>query len=261
MKIAIVQFEPILGKPEQTINKLSSLFSSCNNADLIILPELANSGYNFNSKEEAFESSEELENGKFVNFLIEKAKKLNAGIVAGINERESDKLYNSAILVDETGVIGKYRKLHLFLNEPDFFEKGDTRLPIFDFKGYKIGMLICFDWMIPEIWRNMALNNVDLICHPSNLVLPYAQSVIPAYAIINHIFIATANRIGTERGVTFSGQSIVANPFGKIIGQLSKAKEEVLFCDIDLEISKNKNITERNHLFDDRRLDVFCDLK
>ncbi len=261
MKIAIIQFEPLLGKLKQTMSKLSSLLSTCKDADLIILPELANSGYNFNSKEEALEYSEDLKNSEFVNFLIENVKKLNAGIVAGINERDGEKLYNSAILVDETGVIGKYRKLHLFLNEPDFFEKGDTGLPIFDFKGYKIGMLICFDWMIPEIWRQMALNNVDLICHPSNLVLPYAQSVIPAYAIINHIYIATANRIGTERGVTFSGQSIVANPFGIVIGQLSKTKEEVLIVDVNLELSRNKNITERNHLFDDRRLDVFCDLK
>jgi len=261
MKIAIIQFEPLLGKPKQTLSKLNSLLSSCKEADLIILPELANSGYNFNSKEEALKYSDDLKNDEFVNFLIEQAKILNAGIVAGVNERDGDNLYNSAIMVDKSGIIGKYRKLHLFLNEPDFFEKGNMGLPIFEFNGYKIGMLICFDWMIPEIWRHMALNGVDLICHPSNLVLPYAQSVIPSYAIINHIYIATANRVGTERGVTFSGQSILANPFGEIIGQLSKTKEEVLFCDVDLEISKNKNITERNHLFDDRRLDVYCDLK
>jgi len=221
---------------------------------------LANSVYNFNSKEEALEYSEDLENSKFVNFLIQQAQKLNAGIVAGVNERKGDKLYNSSILVDESGIIGKYRKLHLFLNEPDFFEKGNTGLPIFEFRGYKIAMLICFDWMIPEIWRTIALNGVDLICHPSNLVLPYAQSVIPAYAIVNHIYIATANRVGTERGVTFSGQSIIANPQGKIIGQLSPAKEEVLMVDVDLELSRNKNITERNHLFKDRRLDVYKDL-
>ncbi len=260
MKIAIIQFAPLIDNAEATLNKLEQLLNKCNDSELIILPELANSGYNFQTKTEAFDLSENI-SGRFISFLQQFATKLKAGIISGFNEREGDKLYNSAVFVDKSGVIGKYRKLHLFLNEPDFFEKGNLGLPVFEYNGYKIGMLICFDWMIPEIWRKMALNGVDLICHPSNLVLPYAQSVIPAYAIVNHIFIATANRVGTERGVSFSGQSIVANPQGKVIGRLSPEKEEILKIDINLSISKNKEITERNHLFNDRRLDVYNDLK
>ena len=260
MKISIIQFAPVLGNPEATLNKLRALLNKCSENDLIILPELANSGYNFQSKKEAFKLSEDI-SGKFISFLHEFAKEYDTAIISGFNERAGKKLYNTAVFIDKSGIIGKYRKLHLFLNEPDFFEKGDMGLPLFEYKTYKIGMLICFDWMIPEIWRNMALNSADIICHPSNLVLPYAQSVIPAYAIINHIFIATANRVGQERGVNFSGQSIIANPKGEIIGQLSATKEEVLHVEVDLSQSRNKNITERNHLFKDRRLDVYKDLK
>lgn len=260
MKLAIIQFTPLLGLPEATIEILKPLMQKCQGADLILLPELANSGYHFESKQQAWDSSEIAGEGIFSRFLQKVAEEQNCTIISGLNERDGDVLFNSAIMVEKRGLIGKYRKLHLFMNEPKFFEPGNLGLPLFDFMGEKIGILICFDWMFPELWRMMALRGASLILHPSNLVLPYAQQVIPSYSITNRIFIATANRTGTERDITFSGRSIISNPKGEYLCILSPTADEVVIQEIDLTESHNKMITPHNHAFEDRRLDVFPDL-
>ncbi|MDD5570365.1 MAG: hypothetical protein PHD97_04325 [Bacteroidales bacterium] len=260
MKIAVVQFSPVIGNLSLTIKSLDLLIEECKEADLVVLPELANSGYGFASLEEAYEYAENTDNSKFVNFLFEKCRKYNLKIVSGFNEKEGDKLYNSAILVGEKGLLGKYRKLHLFMNEKNIFQPGNTGLPVFEIENIKVGMLICFDWMFPEVWRIMALKGADIICHPANLVLPLAQKALPCHAITNRIFIATANRIGTEREVTFTGNSMIVNTKGDILYLASPDKEECKVADISIEQSRDKNVTPDNNIFSDRRNDCY-DLK
>jgi len=260
IKAGFIQFEPTLGNQEKNIRKISNLLQKAKNADLIVLPELANSGYNFDSKEQAFELAAEIEKGEYIDFLIDQAKNLNLYIVSGFHEKEGSKLYNTSVLIGPKGYIGKYRKIHLFMNEFDFFEKGNLGLPIFDIGICKIGMLVCFDWIFPEIWRILALKRADVICHPSNLVLPYAQQAVPVYGMINRTFNITANRYGTERGVTFSGQSIISDPFGKTLYKASPDNDEVKILEFDLEQSSNKQITERNHAFDDRRTETYGEI-
>ena len=252
VKTGFLQFEPILGKPKKNIARIESLLLQAADADLIVIPELANSGYNFESKEQAIQLAESVDNSPFLNFLSEQAKKLNIYIVSGFHEIEKDLLYNTSVLVGPNGLIGKYRKIHLFMNEFDFFEKGNLGLPVFDIGLCKIGMLICFDWVFPEVWRILALKGADIICHPSNLVLPYAQQAVPVHGLINKTFNITANRYGTERGVTFSGQSIISNPTGETLVKASSDNDEVSIVHINLNKARNKNITERNHVFNDR---------
>jgi len=93
-----------------------------------------------------------------------------------------------------------------------------------------------------------------VICQPSNLVLPgKAQKAIPVHAMINRVFVVLANRTGTERNLTFTGNSLIVGPDGEIIAQASSSEEEVLKADVDISLSKNKMITPKNHAFDDRR--------
>jgi len=185
IKAGFIQFNPILGDPNANTNSISKLLDQTAEADLIVIPELANSGYNFESKEQAISLAEKIDSSPFVEFLIGKSKLLNLFIVSGINEIKNGKLYNSAVLVGPDGLIGKYRKIHLFMNEFDFFEKGNLGLPVFEIDNYKVGILICFDWIFPEVWRILALKGADIICHPSNLVLPYAQQAVPVHGLIN----------------------------------------------------------------------------
>jgi predicted amidohydrolase len=252
IKAGFIQFRPELGNQDSNIRTVKSLLPLAKDADLIVLPELANSGYNFPSREYAFENAEDISNSSFVSFLTDEAKKYNLNIVAGINEREGEKLYNSAVLITPEGLSGKYRKIHLFRNEKDIFEKGNLGLPVFDLGVYKIGILICFDWIFPEVWRILAMKGADVICHPSNLVLPYAQQAVPVHGMINKTFNITANRYGTERDVTFSGKSIISDPFGKTLITAAPDKDEVRIMEMDIEKAREKMITPRNHVFNDR---------
>ncbi len=256
MKIAIIQFAPELGNLSGTINRLKPLLQQAAGTDIVVLPELANSGYNFTSRQMARENAEVVEESEFVRFLIAMCQKYGFTIATGFSERENNNLYNSALLIAASGVIGKYRKLHLFMNEKQFFNSGDLGLPVFKIGNVTVGMLICFDWQFPEVWRKMALQGVDIILHPSNLVLPYAQSVIPSYALVNRIFITTANRIGTEGDLTFTGNSIIVNSKGECLAKATD-KTEVIIADIDINLARNKMITPQNHAFTDRRTDVY----
>ncbi len=256
MKLAIIQFAPIFGDLKSTLASLTNLMEKVKEADLVVLPELANSGYNFNSKEEAFNLAETISDSVFIDFLQAKCKLYDFTIATGFAEKEKDNLYNSSVLLNADGIIGTYRKLHLFMNEKKIFKQGNLGLPVFEIKGVRIGMLVCFDWMFPEVWRKLALKGVDIILHPSNLVLPYAQSVIPSYALVNRIFIATANRIGTEKELCFTGQSIIVSPKGELLAKANKG-EEVLTVDIDPLLARNKMITPLNNAFEDRRTDIY----
>lgn len=259
MRVGFIQFKPSLGNLSGTVQSLDRLIDSASSADLVVLPELCNSGYNFPDFTMAFESSESIGKSTFVEFLISKASRQDLYIVSGFNERDGNVLYNSAILVGPKGYIGKYRKLHLFMHEKDFFEPGNVGLPVFDLGVCRIGMLVCFDWVFPEVWRILALQGADIICHPSNLVLPgLAQRAVPIHALINRTCVITANRIGQERNLTFTGMSTVVDPRGEILLQASQNEEEVGIVQVDVELARDKNITARNHLFDDRRPEQYA---
>ena len=261
MKVGFVQFAPTLGDLQATMQKLDRLMPQCAGAELLVLPELCNSGYNFESPEHAWATSEAVTSSVFLQYLESQCQRHNFHIVSGFNEREGDLLYNSAILVGPQGMMGRYRKLHLFMSEKDFFEPGDVGLPVFDIGQARVGMLVCFDWLFPEAWRALALKGADLICHPSNLVLPgLAQRAVPIHALTNRVYVVTANRIGTEVDLTFTGLSTIAGPRGEILLQASSSEESVGLVDVDVALARDKNITPRNNIFHDRRPKEYSDL-
>lgn len=254
MKVSFIQLAPVLGDMHATIRKIESLIHQCETADIVVLPELCNSGYNFTSYEQAWETSEQVEGSIFLHYLRSKCREFNFHIVSGFNERDNEVLYNSAILIGPQGYMGTYRKLHLFLKEKDYFKPGNLGLPVFDIGLCTIGMLVCFDWIFPEVWRIVALKGAEIICHPSNLVLPgFAQRAVPIHALTNRVYVITANRIGIEGDLSFTGLSTIANPQGDILVQASQTEEEVGIKDIDIGMARDKMITPRNHVLHDRR--------
>lgn len=254
-----MQFAPVLGNLQATIDRIDKLSEHCTGLDLLVLPELCNSGYNFESRAQAWVTSEEIGGGVFIQFLESLCLRLGCHVVSGLNERQGSHLYNSAVLVGPRGYVGRYRKLHLFMNEKDFFEPGDVGLPVFDIGPCRIGMLVCFDWIFPEAWRVLALKGADIICHPSNLVLPgLAQRAVPIHALTNRYYVVTANRIGSEGELTFTGMSTIADPEGQILAQASLGEEEVSRIEIDVSLARTKEITSRNNIMADRRPDQYA---
>ncbi|MCF8365841.1 MAG: hypothetical protein K9H16_08670 [Bacteroidales bacterium] len=257
-KISAIQFSPAFGNLNGTISALKPLLKQASNSNLVVLPELANSGYNFKDFDEAYSFSEVPGKSIFVDFLITQCRQYGFSLVSGFNERCGDLIYNSALLINKNGIAGKYRKIQLFMNEKDYFTAGDKSPDLFEVAGAKIGILICFDWVFAELWNGLASKGADIICHPSNLVLPgKAQKAIPVWAMTNKIFIATANRIGTEGNLTFTGNSIIAAPSGEFLASASPDSTEIISAECDLTLARDKMITPKNHLFKDRRPELF----
>lgn len=259
MQIGFAQIEPALGELDETLKRIDVLAPSFGGADLIVLPELCNSGYNFKNERAARAAADPIDDSPFLRHLASVAERYDLHIVTGLNERDGDRLFNTAVLLGPQGIVGHYRKMHLFWNEPDLFTPGDTGFPVFDLPGgVRIGMLICFDWVFPEAFRALAVQGAEIICHPSNLVIPgKCQSAIPTHALCNGVYVITANRIGTERDLTFTGGSLIAGPRGEVIAEASEDRDEVVIRDVDLELARDKMITPRNHLIDDRRPDQY----
>ena len=120
-----------------------------------------------------------------------------------------------------------------------------------------MGIMICYDWFFPEVTRILSLKGAQIICHPSNLLLPYCQKAMLGAAIQNRIFIITANRVGTERGVKFTGKSQIVSPNMKILASSGRNGEEVKVVDVNPEDADSKKITEYNDLWTDRRTDLY----
>jgi predicted amidohydrolase len=264
MKAGYIQFKPEFCNADENIKKISSL-TRHKDFDLLVLPELSNSGYLFSSTEELKKSSDEIPHGNFCRALAGIAKNKNADIVSGICEKAEDKYYNSSVLVYPSGEIKTYRKVHLFHEEKKWFTPGDN-LNVYEIKSgdngkVKIGMMICFDWIFPEVSRTLALKGAQIICHPSNLVLPYCQTAMFARAVENHVYTITANRTGKEinggKELSFTGQSVIIDPQGNYLHRGPENDEECFVIEIEPSDALNKNITSLNNLFDDRRDELY----
>ena len=258
MKVGFLQTSPVFGKKEENIDTALAKINPLD-ADLVVLPELFSTGYQFTSKEETLALAEIVPDGQTTRVLINLSKEKDLYIVAGLSERENGRCYNSAVLVGPHGFIGCYRKLHLFYNEKKWFEPGNVELNVYDIGLAKIGIMICFDWFFPEVARNLALKGADIICHPANLVLPYCPQAMITRCLENRVFAITANRIGTEKRseerLTFIGTSQIAGTKGEVLYRASSDRDETIVVEIDPKIARDKQVTPVNHLFNDRRLE------
>ncbi len=258
MRVAIVQTSPQFGKIEAN-NKAALMLMKSADADLYVLPELFNTGYNFIDVQEAKELAEPIE-GPTGSAIAEFCHRNSCYVVYGFAEK-SDQIYNSSALVGPDGHIGLYRKVHLYYKETLLFAPGNLGFPVFDLPFGKIGMMVCFDWFYPESARTLALRGAQLIAHPSNLVMPYCPDAMVTRCLENRVFSATANRIGREnRGgvdLSYIGKSEIVSPRGEILKRLPDAEESIAVVEVDLALASSKKLNEFNDLFAGRRPDQY----
>ena len=144
MRVGFIQSKPVFGEIRYNLSKVESLFTS-DSADLIVLPELFNTGYNFLSREEALSLSEPVPEGLTTQTLIRICEKKNISIIAGIAECDGDKVYNSAVIVGPKDYLGQYRKIHLFDTKKNFFDQGNLPLSVFNTDSVHVSVMICFN--------------------------------------------------------------------------------------------------------------------
>lgn len=260
MLIGYFQFPPEFGNIIRNLEKVQDNLSGIE-ADIIVLPELAFSGYYFEDRNELKTLAEDVSNSPTVNTLSRFCKNNNLHIATGFAELEGNKIYNSALLIGPSRLIATYRKLHLFNTEKEYFDPGNIPLTSIKVKGANIGLMICYDWVFPEVARSLAIQGVEIICHPSNLVLSYCQKTMISRCIENGVYAITANRTGTEvrpRGeLTFTGQSQVVNTKGEVIASSDANDNDLVVIEIDPLTAKEKLITKNNHLLNDRRPEYY----
>ena len=260
-KVGVCQFEPKLFDTDYNLTRMEKLLKPVN-ADLIVLPELASSGYLFKNLEELKNMSESPTDGHTAKLFIKLAKEKNTSYIVGFAEKDKEHIYNSSMLVNPDGEIYICRKIHLFCEEKKWFTPGNKGFQIFKAKeGIKVGIMICFDWIFPEAARTLALKGAQIIAHPSNLVLPWCQQAMITRSIENRVFSITANRTGTEKNaekeLTFSGMSQITSPEGEIIKRLNEVEESVYITEINPEEANDKKATEYNDVFTDRRTEFY----
>ncbi len=259
MKVGYIQTSPFFGDKKRNFKEIEKLITELR-ADLIVLPELFATGYTFVSKEEALSLAED-NDGETAQFLIKVAQLTESVIVGGFIEKDGEKVYNSAMIVSEKGVIGTYRKLHLYFKEKFWFTPGDKPLKTYKINGVNIGVMICFDWFFPETARTLALLGADIIAHPANLVLPYCQKTMVSRCLENRVYAVTANRIGQEiRGedsFKFTGGSQITSYDSKILSSAPPDKIYMDFVEIDIKEVRNKKLNKFNDIITDRRREFY----
>lgn len=277
VKVAVIQFDPQVGIENKEKNLTMGLDLAqqavSENANLIVMPELANTGYLFTNRTEAFEHAEEIPNGKTIQAWSKFAQEHSIYLVAGIAEREGNKLFDSSVLIGPNGLIGKYRKAHLWNLEKLWFSPGNTGFPVFETPIGRIGLLICWDIWFPEVPRILAQQGADIICSVNNWVWTppplfdesgkcMASYLTMAASHVNNVYIAASNRVGIDRGEQFLGCSLITGTNGwPIAGIADTQHETILYADIDLVSARGAPIwNKHNDLIRDRRTDIYDEL-
>ena len=259
MKIGFLQLRPQFGRVKDNVKSAKSMLSGLTDAT-VVLPELFNTGYLFRNREEVKDLAESVTTGYTVAEMKKLAKKQSLNLIFGMAESKNRRYFNSSVLITSAGKVHTYQKAHLFDREKLFFQPGTGALKPVQLDGGKVGMMICFDWIYPEVTRVLAIEGAQVICHPSNLVLPFCQEAMRTRSIENRVFTVTANRIGTEkRGVslTFTGKSQIVDPSGEVLVSAGERSESLKVVEIDVEQANDKMVTPNNDLFKDRKVALY----
>ncbi|MDO9404426.1 MAG: nitrilase family protein [Polaromonas sp.] len=277
VRVAVVQFDPQVGVEnlERNAKAVRERLNAAveNKAKLIVLPELATTGYCFSGREEAYAHSEPVPHGPTVQGWVAFAAQHDVYIVGCLVEQDGLQLFDTAVLVGPEGYIGRYRKTHLWNNEKLWFTPGNEGYPVFETKIGRIGLLVCWDIWFPEAPRILAQLGADIICTPTNWVwtppplYDASGTCMAAYLTItaahsNNVFIAAADRVGQERGAGFMGNSLIAGTNGWPVGRIAGPDEDtILYADLDLTSARTAPIwNQLNDLHRDRRTDLYDQL-
>lgn len=270
MKIAGVQMDVALNDVSGNLAKMIDRLreTSAKGTRLTVFPECALCGYCFDSLEEARPYAQTIP-GPATEKMREACAELGCYTIFGLLELDGSRLYNAAVLVGPTGVIGSYRKVHLpYLGIDMFTSHGDRPFAVHNAGELKVGMNICYDASFPEGSRTLALLGADLIALPTNWPPGSectAASIINARALENAVYFIAVNRVGTERGFDFIGRSKIAEPSGQTIAESTGTAEEILYAEIDPAKSRRKHIIRVPGLheidrFADRRPEFYGEL-
>lgn len=273
-RIAVIQTAGPWGPPGPARDRTFRLLrdAAARGATLAVLPELCTISYDFRARDHVEPHAESLD-GPSVTGWMKVARETGMLIVAGFPEGADDRLYNTAVLLGPAGVIGTYRKAHLYHFERDIFTPGDGGFKVWDTPLGRVGMLICYDLRFAEAVRILLIHGAQILCVPTtwtDLGKPEpwdargwcgANYLAAGHAYGNRMWVACATRAGVDGAVRALGCSAVFAPSGLAsTGPASPAGEEVLVADLDMTRADASRATPEMDLVRDRRPELYNDL-
>ncbi|ODN72316.1 nitrilase-related carbon-nitrogen hydrolase [Methylobrevis pamukkalensis] len=270
--VAAVQFQSALYRPDENRARTLDLIdqAAAAGAKLVILPELSISGYGIDR--DGLEACAEPVDGPTLQAWQAAAARLGIHIAGGFCERADGRLYNAAMLVGPDGLVGHYRKLHLFDREKHVFTPGDLGLPVADLPFGKVGICVCYDLRFVEVVRALALKGASIIAVPTAWVGGFDADPFDAMGYIgqargailqanlSQVFICCASQPGRRDDVRFLGSSLIVDPWGTVLaGPLDPDREGIALAAIDPSAAKAAQVrSELVRPREDRRTDVYA---
>jgi 5-aminopentanamidase len=265
--VACCQLAPQLGDPAANRELATAAIAAAagRGASVVVLPELMSSGYVFESQAEA-RALAELPDGATVTSWVQVAAEHDLVIVGGFCEAAGEEVFNSAALVDASGLRCVYRKAHLWDAEPQWFARGAAPPPVVATRHGRIAVMICYDLEFPEWVRLPALDGAQLLCAPVNWPAyprpdgerPSEVVRVQADAAVNRMFVAACDRVGPERDVAWVGGSVIVDADGwPLAGGSASVQPATLLADCDLRAALDKAVSPHNNVLGDRRPDLY----
>lgn len=258
-RVACCELAPVVGDLDGNLALAQDAVLAAAGADLIVLPELVTSGYCFASAAEARSVAIPADHPALHDWGSH-----GAVVIGGFAELGGDgAVYNSAALVDASGVRAVYRKTHLWDRESLFFTPGADPAPVVETAVGRVGVMICYDQEFPEMPRSVALRGADLLALPTNwpwVDRPAGQPapevlIAMASARVNRMAIACCDRRGVERGQRWNEASTIISADGWPLATADAGGTAL--AEVDLLASRDKRISARNDVHADRRPDVY----
>ncbi len=249
-RVAACQIDPQLGEVDRNLERIERAVAEAARAGavLAVLPEAAITGYAFTSLDEALPVARRA-GAVAVDRLAALAAEHGLTVICGTLEAQGDEVFNAALLLTADGRRFTYRKMHLpFLGVDRFATPGPDAPSVVEVNGLRIGVLICYDLRFPEAARMCALDGADLIALPTNWpegVDFHPGIFAPARATENHCYLLAADRVGTERGVTFIGRSLLIDYDGHQLAVASDTEEELLIGEVDPAAARQTHVRRR----------------
>jgi len=260
LKLALLQMDIKAGDPESNYKKadrmLREAVSSEVKPDIIILPEMWNTGYALNEIERLADKDGIVTKAFLSAFCKEHGVIAVGGSIAELRE---DGVYNTSYVFGRNGeLMGQYAKMHLFrLMEEEKYLKAGQSMGRLEVEGDEAGVMICYDIRFPELFRSLALGGAKLAFVPAewpNPRLHHWRTLLTARAIENQMFVVACNRCGTSGDTSFFGHSVIIDPWGETVAEAGE-EEGILTGDISLDLVDE--VRSRIPVFEDRRPSLY----
>ena len=268
MKIALIQQHARPDKTENVTRGLAAIdLAAAQGANLAVFAELAFE--RFYPQQPAGADPLQLAEpvpGPMTEAFAARARRHGMVIVLNLYERDGSHAYDCSPVIDADGrLLGRTRMIHITeyacFHEQGYYTPGDTGAPVYDTRAGRIGVAICYDRHYPEYMRALAVAGADLVVVPqAGAVGEWPDGLYEAEMQVasfqNGYYTALCNRVGAEECLTFSGESFVCAPDGRVIARAAAGEDAILYADLDLAETGRSHA--RRLFLRDRRPDLYA---